>query len=206
MAQINQADSSTTTNPVILSPTSLTKTRWRSYRIQEIGIAYLFILPTLLGFLIFVLGPVVAGLALSFSSYDLFSPPRLTGLENFQVMWTDVRFWQIFGNSILYAVGLIVLDMIWAMALALAIHSYIPRILKLIFRAVFFFPILTSGAVIAIVWQYLFNADLGVINYYLQQIGGVVHFSWIDRFTLLETERTFIFSDFAGSQRENGLI
>ncbi|MBV7333249.1 hypothetical protein KFU94_34455 [Chloroflexi bacterium TSY] len=35
---------------------------------------------------------------------------------------------------------------------------------------------------------------------------GVVHFSWIDRFTLLETERTFIFSDFAGSQRENGLI
>ncbi|MBV7330026.1 hypothetical protein KFU94_17630 [Chloroflexi bacterium TSY] len=38
------------------------------------------------------------------------------------------------------------------------------------------------------------------------QDDGVVHFSWIDRFTLLETERTFIFSDFAGSQRENGLI
>ncbi|MBV7327463.1 hypothetical protein KFU94_04220 [Chloroflexi bacterium TSY] len=39
-----------------------------------------------------------------------------------------------------------------------------------------------------------------------ERIVGVVHFSWIDRFTLLETERTFIFSDFAGSQRENGLI
>ncbi|MBV7339240.1 DUF2791 family P-loop domain-containing protein [Chloroflexi bacterium TSY] len=45
--------------------------------------------------------------------------------------------------------------------------------------------------------------DFGVIY---SDFGGVVHFSWIDRFTLLETERTFIFSDFAGSQRENGLI
>ena len=93
------------------------------------------------------------------------------GLDNFRQMLADQRIGQIFANTLVYVAGTVLFDLMWAMALALAIHSAIPHFAKLTFRAVFFFPILTAGAVVAIVWQYLFNMDLGVINYYLGLIG-----------------------------------
>ena len=81
------------------------------------------------------------------------------------------RVLQIFGNTAYYVVGMILLDLVWAMALALALHGTIPRLLKVFFRAVFFFPILVSGAVISLVWLYLFNSDLGIVNYWLASVG-----------------------------------
>ncbi|MCE7984293.1 MAG: sugar ABC transporter permease [Caldilinea sp. CFX5] len=141
------------------------------HRRQEIFWAWLFILPTLLGFLIFLAGPLLAGLGLAFTRYDLFTPPTFAGLDNFRAIMADERILQIFGNTVYYVVGMVIFDLLWALALALAINSQIPAFLKIFFRAVFFFPILVSAAVIAVVWQYLFNADLGVINYYLGYLG-----------------------------------
>lgn len=132
--------------------------------------AYLFILPTVLGFLLFVLGPILGGLALGFMEYDLLSSPSWSGLENFRKLGDDDRFLQIFGNTVYYVVGMILLDLVWAMILALALNSVIPPLFKIFFRAVFFFPILVSGAVISIVWLYLFNMDLGIVNYFLSQL------------------------------------
>lgn len=149
----------------------LHRSRMSAPRRREALVAYLFILPTLAGFLIFVLGPILGGLGLSFYQFDFFSTPRFVGLDNFRQMLTDQRIAQIFRNTLVYVVGTVIFDLVWAMALALAIHSAIPHLCKLVFRAVFFFPILTAGAVVAIVWQYLFNMDLGVVNYYLGQIG-----------------------------------
>jgi multiple sugar transport system permease protein len=155
------------------APTAGATRRWRmsAPRRRETLVAYLFVLPTLAGFLIFVLGPILGGLGLSFYQFDFFSTPRFVGLDNFRQMLSDQRVARIFTNTIIYVAGTVLLDLAWALALALAIHSAIPHLFKLTFRAVFFFPILTAGAVVAIVWQYLFNMDLGVINYYLGQIG-----------------------------------
>jgi multiple sugar transport system permease protein len=138
---------------------------------QETLTAYLLLLPTLAGFLFFVIGPILGGLGLSFYQFDFFSAPNFVGLDNFRQMLADQRIIQIFRNTLIYVVGTVALDLVWAMALALALHSAIPYFAKLVFRAAFFFPILTAGAVVAIVWQYLFNMDLGIINYYLSQVG-----------------------------------
>lgn len=142
-----------------------------SLRRHDAIAGYLFALPTALGFLLFVLGPVLGGLALGFMRYDLLTPPRWAGFENFGKLGADDRVLQIFGNTVYYVVGMILLDLVWAMALALALHGAIPRLLKALFRAVFFFPILVSGAVISLVWLYLFNSDLGIVNYWLASVG-----------------------------------
>ena len=144
----------------------------------EAAMAYLFLSPTLAGFLIFSLGALVAGLGLSVFEYSFFAPPRFTGLENFCLLAADDRVLRIFGNTVQYVVGMVVLDLVWAMAMALALNSHIPNFCKLIFRTVFFFPVLTSGAVIAIVWRYLFNADLGIINWFLGHF-GVPKIPWL---------------------------
>ncbi len=143
----------------------------RSLRRHETVAGYLFTLPTVLGFLVFVLGPILGGLALGFMRYDLLNEPSWIGFDNFGKMLADDRVLQIFGNTVYYVVGMILLDLVWALALAIALNSFIPALFKVIFRAVFFFPILVSGAVISIVWLYLFNMDLGIVNYYLTQIG-----------------------------------
>ena len=143
----------------------------RSLRRRDALTAWLFILPTVVGFLVFVIGPIVGGLALGFMRYDLLTPPSFVGSENFVKMIEDQRILQIFGNTIYYVVDMIALDLVWALILAVALNSFIPRFFKVFFRAVFFFPILVSGAVISIVWLYLFNMDLGIINWYLVKLG-----------------------------------
>jgi len=147
------------------------KRKMSSVQRREMIAAYIFLAPTLLGFLIFVVGPLIAGLGLSFTHYDFFSPVRFAGFQNFLTLARDSRFRTIFGNTVYYVVGMVLLDLVWALALATALNSQIPKFLKVIFRAVFFFPVLTSGAVIAIVWSYLFNTDLGIINWFLSQFG-----------------------------------
>jgi len=147
-------------------------------RREDMVAGYLFSLPTLLGFLIFVAGPLVAGLGMSFVHYDFFTPMRFAGVDNFRTLLKDSRFLQIFGNTVYYVVGMVVLDLIWAMAVAVALNGFMPKFLKVIFRAVFFFPVLTSGAVIAIVWSYLFNTDLGIVNYFLGLL-GIAKIPWL---------------------------
>ena len=159
------------TAPGIPAAPSASQHPTHSLRRHEAVAGYLFVLPTVLGFLVFVLGPILGGLALGFMRYDLLNPPSWIGFDNFGKMLTDDRVLQIFGNTVYYVVGMILLDLVWALALAVALNSFIPALFKVIFRAVFFFPILVSGAVISIVWLYLFNMDLGIVNYYLTQIG-----------------------------------
>lgn len=154
------------------------------YRRREALTAYLFISPTLIGFLIFSLLALIAGLGLSVTRYDFFTPPVFAGTENFLMMAQDARIVRIFGNTAYFVVGMVALDPIWAMAMALVLNSRMPSSLAVVFRGIYFFPVLVSGAVIALVWRYLLNTDLGIINWLLDLIGlpkvpWLISASWV---------------------------
>ena len=151
---------------------------WFNYRRQEMITAYLLILPTFLGFLVFVIGPIIASFALAFTQYDIMTPPKFIGLGNFNAMLLDTRLFPIFGNTILYVVGMVILDLVVALALAIAINSYMPRILKTVFQSVVFFPVLVSAAVMAIVWRALLDSNGGIVNYFLGFL-GIGKIPWI---------------------------
>ncbi len=142
-----------------------------SLRRNEAFAAYLFILPTAIGFLVFTAGPVLAAIGLSFFDYDILSPPRFAGLDNFEALINDARLLTVYRNTLTYVVAWALIDLALALALAVAVNRPMHAVLRYLLRTAYFFPVLTSTASVAIVWSFLYNTDLGIINYYVSQLG-----------------------------------
>jgi multiple sugar transport system permease protein len=137
---------------------------------------YLFILPHLLVFAVFVGYPFFNGLAISFLQYDYLRPDRtrFVGLENYVNLFTagSVQF-QVYWNAlvntlefVLYSVPFLV---VVPLLLALLLNSKIRGVN--IFRAIYFAPWALSGAVVALLWWWIFQSQGGLINYYLADLG-----------------------------------
>jgi multiple sugar transport system permease protein len=133
--------------------------------------AYLFIAPTFLGFVIFIAGPLLYSLGLSFFEWNIFSPAQFAGLSNYQRLLTDTRLMTSFRNTVVFVGIVVTLDVIIALALAVALQNRMPALLRYFFRTAFFLPVVTSVAAIAIILGFMLNTNLGIVNYYLQQLG-----------------------------------
>ncbi|MCC6175866.1 MAG: sugar ABC transporter permease [Chloroflexi bacterium] len=140
---------------------------------REALTGYLFILPTYLGFLLFVLGPVLASLGLSLYEWDLLAQkaPHFVGAQNFANLTQDTRLLTAFRNTLLFVAGAVGLEVSLAVILAVAVQSVRSRPLTYFLRTAFFLPLTLSGAAVAVVLSYLFQKEFGVINYYLAMLG-----------------------------------
>tara|TARA_R110000868_G_scaffold62718_9_gene189309 strand:- start:1851 stop:2780 length:930 start_codon:yes stop_codon:yes gene_type:complete len=144
---------------------------WLTLRCQETLEAWLFVSPTLIGFLIFFLGPLVAVGFYSLTEWNLLSQrSTFVGLENFQDALTqNPDFWHVVRNSAVFALGLVPLNMALALTLALALSR--PFFGVVFFRTIFFAPVITSAVAWAIVWKFLLQGEAGAVNQMLAVIG-----------------------------------
>ena len=151
----------------------LTQQGLRGMARREALTGYLFILPTYLGFLLFVLGPVTASLGLSFYDWDLLAQkaPRFVGLQNFANLAEDARLLTAFRNTLVFVAGAVGLEVSLAVVLAVAVQSVRSRPLTYFLRTAFFLPLTLSGAAVAVLLSYLFQKEFGVINYYIALLG-----------------------------------
>jgi len=138
-------------------------------RRRETLAAYGFLLPNLIGFLIFTLLPVVAALLISLTDWNLLQPPKWVGLQNFATLAQDPLFRKVLGNTAIYVLGTVPVQMILALLVAMALNQGLPG--TLFFRAAFFMPVVTSAVAIALVWRWIYNADFGVLNSFLYMLG-----------------------------------
>jgi multiple sugar transport system permease protein len=143
----------------------------RRARFQEAIAAYAYLLPVFIGFVVFVLGPAVAAVGLSFFNYDILTPPRFDGWANYVRFFRDPRLPQIYLNTVIYVVWHVLLTTTIGLALAVAAHRPMRAIARYLIRTTYFFPVLTSLASVSLVWQYLYSTDFGIINYYLGRVG-----------------------------------
>lgn len=150
-----------------------------SLRRREALVAYLFIAPTLIGFLVFIAGPMVYSLGLSLYEWNIFQPPKFVGLENYVKLAGDNRFFTGLRNTIGFTFLVISLDVIIALALAVLLQYKMPQLLRNVFRTVFILPIVTSVAAIAVILRFMLSTNNGVINYYLVQL-GLERIAWLD--------------------------
>jgi multiple sugar transport system permease protein len=143
--------------------------RFRSQDCQPV--AYLFIAPAVILFLIFVFIPLFASLYLSFTEYNVIHPPRWVGAENFRaLLFDDPRFWKAFRNTVLYVIGVVPIGIATALVLAAALEELVRG--KQLFKVLYFIPTVTSVVAIAAVWKWLFAGEkFGLINYGLIQLG-----------------------------------
>ncbi len=148
-----------------------TNVPWLTLETRESMEAWLFISPTLAGFLIFFVGPLIAVIWYSLTEWNLLSQQSVfVGLENYQdALVQNADFWQVVRNSIIFALGLVPLNMALALALALALSRPLRGVI--FFRTVFFAPVVTSAVAWAIVWKFLLQGEAGFVNQLLAQIG-----------------------------------
>lgn len=138
---------------------------------QRALLGYLFLAPTIIGLLVFIVGPMIGSLALSFYKWNVFRPPEFIGLANFQRLFADPRVFVSFRNTFILVVMTVVLLEVVAFLLALSVNRLASRTLSTFFRTAYFLPVLLSGVSVAVTLGYMFHKDFGVINYYLGFLG-----------------------------------
>lgn len=130
---------------------------------------YLFISPWLLGFLVFTAGPMLASLYLSFCRYDLHTL-EWVGPKNYQVILTDdPLFWKSLSNTAIYVLFSVPLGLTASMFLAILLNQKVKGLA--VFRTAFYLPSLVPAVASALVWQWIFHPDAGLLNYGLSRIG-----------------------------------
>jgi len=140
---------------------------------------YAFISPWLIGFILFTVVPMGASLVLSFTQYDLLSPPKWIGLENYKTMFTnDERFVSALKATFSYVFAAIPLRLIFALFVAMLFVK--SRKLVSVYRAAFYIPSLIGGSVaVAVMWRQLFGAN-GALNSVFIELGIIQKgISWI---------------------------
>ena len=132
---------------------------------------YLFILPTFIGFAIFILYPLVESLRISFYEYSILGDSYYVELDNYSRLLSDSRLRKTYGNTIVFTGFAVFLNAGIGLLLAVFLNRRMPVLMRNFYRSAFFFPILIAHTYIAVIWQYLYHQDTGVINYYLAFLG-----------------------------------
>lgn len=159
------------------------KQKSMSYKKREAITAYAFLAPNFLGFMLFTSIPVVLSLIMAFTHWNIFRHPTWVGLENFRSLlgWhkeagrtvaNDPFFWQYIYNTVYLMVG-IPIGMAGSLIVALMMNQKIKGVV--IFRTIYFLPSVCSGIALLILWKYLYNADIGLINKFIRIAGEWIY-------------------------------
>jgi multiple sugar transport system permease protein len=137
---------------------------------REAAWGYAFLVPNIVGFLIFTALAVVTAFGLALTEWDLLIPPKFIGIANYRKLLTnDPVFKQSMLNTIYFVCGVVPLDIVCSLSLALLLNRPI-RGMRL-YRAIYFVPVVTSLIAVAMVWQWLYHSEVGLINYLLVDLG-----------------------------------
>ena len=140
---------------------------WKS---RETRTAYLFLLPVLAYFTIMLFYPMCYSFYLSFTEWDMLSPaPELIGLNNYREAFDDPVFWISLRNTFSYVLYTVPATVVLALCLALALNQV--KALSGLFRAAYFMPVVTSAVVVSIIWKWLYQPNLGLINIIFGALG-----------------------------------
>jgi multiple sugar transport system permease protein len=135
---------------------------------RETLAAMLFLLPNILGFVIFTTGPVLASFGISLVDWNLLGTPRWVGLNNYALLLRDQEFWASLRATLYYTAGSIPLGIIPALALALALNQNIRGLA--FYRTVYFIPVVSSTVAVALLWRWIYNPEFGMLNFLLNKL------------------------------------
>ncbi len=139
---------------------------------------YMFVLPSVVILAVFVFWPIVQSFLLSFQHWKFGADAvqEWAGFDNYSRMLDDERVWGAFRNTLYYTALTVPLGIIIPLALAVALNKRLPA--RSLIRAAFFLPVIASFAVIAIVWSFLLDPDIGLLSYWLRLLHLPVS-SWL---------------------------
>lgn len=132
---------------------------------------YLFLAPSAVVLGVFVFWPIVQSVILSLHRWKFgAASPAFIGFANYVRLFHDTRAWNAFGNTLTYTAFTVPLGIVLPLGLALMLNQRLPG--RIVFRAVFFLPVIGSFAIIAIIWSFLIDPDIGLLTYWLTLLGA----------------------------------
>lgn len=132
--------------------------------------AWLFMAPSLLLLVAFVVVPIGQAVWMSLHDWELADlDPKWIGIENFLDLAQDERFWGSLRNTALYALGVVPGQILLALLFAVLLNSRLRG--RNLYRGFYFLPVLVSFAIEAIIWRFLLDPDIGFIGYYSERLG-----------------------------------
>ena len=131
-----------------------------------------FILPALIGTFVFIIIPVICSFGLSFMHWDLINKAEFVGLKNYSEIFTNPLFGKILLNTFVYAISTSILGVIIPLVLACILNSKIRG--SEFFKTVYFLPFITPMIVVAVIWQWIFDPNIGILNHVLN-----LHINWL---------------------------
>lgn len=131
---------------------------------------YLFILPWIVGFCAFTLGPLLFSLVISFFDWPIVGDATFIGFDNYITMFTnDPLFWKSLFVTLKFACIFVPLNLVVSLLLAMLLHQKVKG--SSIFRTLFYLPSVISGVALAMIWSWVYNGEYGILNYFLSLIG-----------------------------------
>ena len=134
--------------------------------------AWIFILPAILGTFIFIVIPVIFSFGLSFTEWDLLNPIKFVGIENYKLLFKDGLFYKILTNTVVFALSTSILGVIIPLILASILNSKIRG--SEFFKTSYFLPFITPMVVIGIIWAWIFDPNIGLLNQVLH-----ININWL---------------------------
>ncbi|MGA2641287.1 MAG: sugar ABC transporter permease [Spirochaetia bacterium] len=138
-------------------------------KVRESGVALLFILPSLAGFLVFFAVPAVRGLYISFTDWNLLTPPKPVGLANYAALLADPDFWNALKVTVFYVLWNIPIQTVLAVVVALVMNAATK---STALKGVALLPWLMPNVVVAMLWMWLLDPTVGLINVGVRALGG----------------------------------
>lgn len=138
----------------------------RAMSTREARAGYLFMLPSLVILSVFVFWPIVQSVLLSLQNWQFGGTSTWVGFDNYQRMMSDYRIANAFHNTFVYTAITVPVGMAISLVLALALNQKLPAVR--LFRSAFFLPVITSFAIMSLVWRFLLDPDIGLLSYWSQ--------------------------------------
>ena len=143
--------------------------KWSRQRRKAL-VGYLYISPWIVGFLVFVLGPMIASLWLSLTQYSAMGPPSFVGLRNYVYMFTqDKLFWGAVGKTFYFATVVVVVGISGSLICAMLLNTGLQG--AAIYRTLYFIPSLTPIVALALLWSWILQPRYGLLNGILSYVG-----------------------------------
>ncbi|HEY7034746.1 MAG TPA: sugar ABC transporter permease [Thermomicrobiales bacterium] len=145
------------------------RTRRLTMARREAIAGYLFIAPWLIGFVVFLLGPIIASFYFSLTDYQIVKPPVYVGLDNYRVMLHDDLVWKALKVTTIYVVVSTPLILVLSFAVAVLMNQRVKGVG--LWRTIFYLPNLIPLVATTMLWLWLFNPQFGLINLLLREVG-----------------------------------
>ncbi|MEM7534553.1 MAG: sugar ABC transporter permease [Chloroflexota bacterium] len=161
-------------NPAVTTPTK--RRRGRGYMFERKLAGVLFVVPSLVFLLLFVVYPIFSAFYLSLHRYNLLEPPVWDGLTRYALLLDDARFMKSIGNTMFFAVMTVPVGTVVSLFLAVLINQPLRAIY--FFRTAYYLPVVTSFVAVSFIWLWIYEPQFGILNQLLESV-GLPTFAWL---------------------------